>query len=147
MNKTNNLITAPLKYRKLKKKHFWDRQMYQILAPLEYTTRDGIHLKIDTGFILDFASTPFWIHWLFPPIGWYAKAVAFHDLLYHDHHGKTRYWADAIMREIMVMLAEYLTGIPMAEGMQEMIDTFYFTVRKHGKKAWNKGNKGVGKKE
>jgi len=131
-------FTKPLKYRKLKKRHFWHRQMYQILAPFEYITNEGEKIEIETGFVLDFASTPFWIRWRYPAIGWYAKAVAIHDKGYKDHDSRLKIWWDDIMKEAMEVLAHSLTGDVIPKKMQSTIDRFYWAVSKFGDKSWNK---------
>ncbi len=130
-------FTKQLKYRKLKKRHFWHRQMYQILEPFEYRTNEHEIIKIETGFILDFASTPRWIRWWYPAIGWYAKAVAIHDKGYQDHDSKLRIWWDDIMKEGMEVLAKQ-SADPISKEMQLTINRFYWAVTKFGLKSWNK---------
>ncbi len=133
----------PPKIRKLKKRHFWHRQMYQFLAPIEYITKAGETIRIETGFILDFASIPWLICLIFgySARGWYAKAVAFHDQGYRHSDGKPRKWWDDIMKEIMEVLAECLAGLPIPKKMQRTIDRFYRAVDRHGGGAWNKHRK------
>ncbi len=130
-------FTKQLKYRKLKKNHFWHRQMYEILEQFEYITGEGDIIEIETGFILDFASTPWWIRWRYPAIGWYAKAVAVHDKGYRDHDSKLRLWWDDIMKEGMEVLARQAAD-PISKEMQKTIDTFYWFVTKFGGRAWNR---------
>ncbi len=103
-------FTSRLEYRKLKKQWF-KPQNYQLLADFEYYVKGTISLsrllwvKIPSLFITDFASTPFWIHWKYPPIDWYAKAVLVHDWLYHTRRvGKET--ADWIMIDAMNVLME-----------------------------------------
>ncbi len=138
-------LTGQLRYRKLKKRRFWHRQMYQILAPIKYLAKSGKSIEIKTGFILDFASTPWWLHfrilrWLhlwYPPIGWYTIGVAFHDQGYRHHDDESRVWWDDVMVEIMEILAiekdDYIT-----RRKQKTIDRFYWAVTKFGGRAWNR---------
>ena len=132
-------FTTLLEYDKIPKKHFWHRQLYVITAPFEYRTKSGEIIKIEPGFILDFASIPFLICLIFrySPIGWYAKAVAIHDWGFKYPAGHPKDWWDDIMKEAMTVLAHYLTGEVIPKEMQLTIDRFYYWVQSiFGKWAW-----------
>ena len=113
--------------------------MYVITAPFEYITNMGEKIEIEVGFVLDFASIPWWVQLIFgySPIGWYAKPVAIHDKGYKDHNGRTKEWWDDIMVEGMEVMARTITG-KITKKYQKDIDRFYRAVSKHGDKAWNK---------
>jgi hypothetical protein len=111
--------------------------MYQILEPFEYRTNENEIIKIEVGFVLDFASTPWWIRWRYPAIGWYAKAVAIHDKGYKDHDSRLRIWWDDIMKEGMEILAIEEDG-KITKKKQTTIDRFYWAVDNFGAKSWNK---------
>ena len=62
----------------------------------------GNKITVPAGFITDFASVP-WILWTFlPSWGKYGKAAVVHDYLYQTHN-QTRFMADAIFYEAMVV--------------------------------------------
>ncbi len=130
-------FTSPLEWEKIPKKHFWRRQLYRITAPFEYITNAGEKIEIEVGFVLDFASTPWWIRWLYPALGWYAKAVAIHDKGYRDHDGRTKEWWDDIMVEAMEAIARNLTG-KITKRYQKTIDRFYWAVDRFGDGAYSK---------
>ena len=132
-------FTRPLKYRKLKKGWF-HKQKYQILEPFIYhvgSIDSELVIAVPAGFITDFASTPWWMHWKYPPMGWYAKAVLIHDWGYHVNR-YTKEWWDNVMKEGMEILARDLTGDVIPKEMQLTIDRFYWAVTKFGLKSWNK---------
>lgn len=69
------------------------RQRVQLTAPVDYRDRTRIGngpfdelgesvILVPAGFITDFASMPFGVRNLFPPIGIYARPAIIHDLLY-----------------------------------------------------------------
>ena len=129
----------PLKYDKLSKKHFWHRQLYRFTAPFEYTTKSGKKIRIETGLVIDFASTPFWIRWRYPALGWYTIAVAIHDQGYSHHDDELKEWWDDVMVEIMEVLAHFLTGDIIPKKMQKDIDRFEWAMTtRFAQWAWNK---------
>lgn len=132
-------FTKNLEWDKIPKKHFWHRQLYIITAPFEYITEAGEKIGIETGFVLDFASTPWCIRWLYPAIGWYAKAVALHDKGYRDHNGKSKGWWDDIMVEAMKVIARNLIG-KITKKYKRDIAIFYWAVKNFGGKAWKKSS-------
>lgn len=138
-------FTEIIAYRKLKKRHFWHSQCYQILEPFEYHigTEDSEDvIKVDAGFITDFASTPFWIRWKYPAIGWYAKAAVLHDRGYKYPNGHSKNWWDNLLKESMTVIARSLVGKNIPKEMQLTIDRFYWAVQTiFGKWAWNKHRK------
>ena len=71
-------------------------------------------VKVPSGFITDFASTPFFI-W---KMGLYSKAAVVHDYLYQSKL-RTRMEADAIFYEAMLVL-----GVPKWKA-----GLFYWSVR------------------
>ena len=131
-------FTKKLSYDKIPRKHFWNKQLYRITEPFQYRTNEGEIIEIEVGFILDFASTPWWIRWRYPAIGWYAKAVAIHDKGYRDHDSRLRMWWDDIMKEGMEVLAHDSAGEVIPKEMQLTIDRFYWAVTNFGGKSWNK---------
>lgn len=89
------------------------RCQYRLTRPLTFAewahaTDDGprawsIRVIVPTGFVTDFASTPRFLWWLFPPAGTWSKAAVLHDYLYAQP-GCSRFLADAIFREAMHLL-------------------------------------------
>ena len=63
----------------------------------------GDTIKVPTGFVTDFASSPPQIWWLIPPWGKYGKAAIIHDWLYQTGL-RTRKQADEIFLEGMIIL-------------------------------------------
>ena len=77
------------------KKHTKDPKQYYLKEPLVWND-----ISVSKGFITDFASTPKWIHWLFPPQGKYSKASIVHDFMY-SVNWYTRKEADETFKDIM----------------------------------------------
>lgn len=73
---------------------------YRLLS--DYTFTDEL-LTVPAGFRTDFASVPKWLWFVFPPVGFYAKAALLHDWCYYcgPKLGITRWDADAIFRRQM----------------------------------------------
>jgi len=57
-------------------------------------------IDVPAGTFTDFASTPWYMHWIFPPTGKYSKAAVVHDFLYRSGV-KSRKDADNIFLEAM----------------------------------------------
>ena len=76
-----NQFTTPLDVRRLDTGNHWE-----VLAPFEFHlgSADGPEcVRVPVGFITDFASIPFPISRVFPPIGKdYDKPAVIHDALY-----------------------------------------------------------------
>lgn len=119
-------------------------QQWRVLEPFEYHlgTPDGLEfVRVEAGFLTDFASIPqvFWSIW--PPTGNYGKPAVIHDNLYvspsvsHELRQAprriTRREADAIFLEGMTVLEiPYLTRRALWLG-----------VRIGGRAAWNHSRK------
>jgi len=147
-------FTTELEYEKIPKKHFWSKQLYVLTAPFRYYigSEDSTdYVEAETGFVLDFASTPWWIWWLYPPKGWYAKPAVIHDKT-HSTHGFWRMtdngviWvecsredSDNWLKEGMEVMAHFIDGAKISKDKQTTIDRFYWAVTNFGKKAWEKG--------
>lgn len=43
-----------------------------------------VTVVVPAGTTTDFASTPWFMHWIFPPTGKYSKAAVLHDYLYSN---------------------------------------------------------------
>jgi hypothetical protein len=110
---------------------FVDMDYFGLLAPVKwipeaYRSKD---VEVPFGFVTDFASVP-WLLWsLFPPIGRYGYAAVFHDFVYWEQDGMTRKEADLVFRDTMDEL-----GVPAWKKL-----TLYWAVRLFGGSAW-KGN-------
>jgi hypothetical protein len=119
------------------------RQCVRLLEPLEYRVRadDSEELIVaPAGFETDFASIPFGLRNLFPPLGPWARPAILHDFLYGTQ-GTGRFegvrWisrardysraeADGIFREAMAVV-----GVPVwRRGLM------YRAVRLGGRRGW-----------
>jgi hypothetical protein len=95
------------------------------------TKGSGETIKVQAGFITDFASVPRLFWWIFPKWGKYGNAAVIHDYLYwvqEEKYPKER--ADEIFLEAMMVLN---TGKLTA-------DILYCAVKYFGRFAWS-GNK------
>lgn len=66
-----------------------------------YPSTDTI--TVPAGATTDFASIPWFLHWVLPKTGRYSKAAVLHDYLYRSH-ARTRKEADHIFNEAMAVL-------------------------------------------
>ena len=64
----------------------------------------GLSITVKRGAITDFASVPRFLWIIFPPWGWYGKAVIIHDWLYRSQM-LSRAIADAILLDGMYVLS------------------------------------------
>ena len=134
-------FTEKLEYDKLPKIHWWHKQRYIIRKEFIYYVGElGSDDFILTPplFITDFASTPRVLHWIYPPRGWYAKAVLTHDRVYQFPDGRTRNQCDLIMYEGMIVLARSIVGGPnIPPHMLKTAERFYYWVDRCGEKQWS----------
>lgn len=78
-------ITESFAVREVPRKMRGGRQVVKLLEPLEYRvgSEDSQEvIVVPTGFETDFASIPFGMRNLFPPLGLHARAAIVHDFLY-----------------------------------------------------------------
>jgi hypothetical protein len=91
------------------------RQIVRLLEPLEYRVADADsaeRIVVPAGFETDFASIPFGLRNLFPPLGPWARPAIIHDWLYANggrlpERRYSRAEADAIFAEAMKVV-----GVP-----------------------------------
>lgn len=110
------------------------RQCVSLLEPLVYHVGSDDSPEVITvpaGFVTDFASIPFGLRNLFPPLGTWARAAIIHDFLYSRRGvlpAKTysRKEADAVFLEAMEVV-----GVP---ALQRSI--MYRAVRLGGARGW-----------
>ena len=103
-------------------------QWYKVLFAFRYNS-----VKVPSGFITDFASTPEWIHKMFHPTSkYYSKSSVIHDYLYETKL-YTRAGADDIFFEAMTEEAD--ENNPRTAFLIRW--TFYLAVRLFGKKYWD----------
>ncbi len=102
-------ITAAFKVEELAGQSRGGRQLVRLLEPLTYHvgTENSLEtITVPAGFETDFASVPWGVHNLFPPLGPYARPAIIHDWIYAKG-GKipertyTRKQADKIFLEAM----------------------------------------------
>jgi len=79
---------------KLKVKHI-ENGIYELKEDFAYK-----NIIVPRGTKTDFASTPKWIHWLYPPQGKYSKASIIHDYMYNNKTD-TRLICDAVFYDAM----------------------------------------------
>lgn len=68
-------------------------------------------IKVPKGFTTDFASTPRWLHWLYPPWGRYGSAAIVHDYLY-DQGRKGISPVDRVVADLIFKDAMLELGVP-----------------------------------
>jgi hypothetical protein len=119
------------------------RACVRLLEPLEYRVGSENSLEVITvpiGFETDFASIPWGLWNLFPPLGPWARPAIIHDFLYATHgsgifgtrrtitrtDNYTRPEADGIFREAMGVV-----GVPAWRR-----EVMYLAVRAGGGKGW-----------
>jgi len=93
---TSPLIVSPLP----------DGKRWKLVRPFIYHVGSEYskdEIKVPTGFITDFASSPPHIWIVIPPWGKYGKAAVIHDYLYQTA-SRTRKEADDIFKEGMQVL-------------------------------------------
>jgi uncharacterized protein DUF1353 len=62
-----------------------DGRLYRLTAPLIYEAKDGRIYEVETGFLHNGMSSPWWAWWLFRPFGHqYDPAIRLHDKVYRD---------------------------------------------------------------
>jgi hypothetical protein len=82
----------------------------KLIQPFGYVTRAGGTIEVPAGFVTDFASVPWGLWNLEPPLGDSCKAAVIHDRLYATRGLDGRYTradADGIFREALADL-----GVP-----------------------------------
>ena len=85
---------------------------YELLNDLEYSV-NGEKLKVEKGFVTDFASVPRALHWLFSRNSLQSRASIIHDYLYSTGV-KSRKDSDVIFKNLLRNdYATCLTGILM----------------------------------
>lgn len=87
----------------------WGRPIYRTLNSVYYVYEIpdpdgvhgilGLHVYVPRGFLHDFASIPWPLHYLMPPNGPWSRAAVVHDRLCVE--GVPRFLADAVFRHIM----------------------------------------------
>jgi hypothetical protein len=105
-------------------------KLWELLEPFTYYTDElpvehAIH--VPAGFHTDFASTPRFLWWLFPPWGTYGKAAVIHDFLY-----QTKPWSRGRCDEI------FLDGMTVLGVSWTTRTTMYGAVRAFGWMAWRR---------
>ena len=111
--------------------HPIDKTKYwQVLAPLIYTTINGIDIKIPKYFKTDFASVPRFLWGILPPWGIYGKAAILHDFLYYSGLF-TKKESDLIFLEAMEIL----------EVDKWKRYSMYYSARLFGFRPWNRYRK------
>lgn len=112
------------------------RYCVRLLEALEYrvgAVDSAEVITVPAGFVTDFASIPWGLWNLFPPLGLWARPAIVHDFLY-DRGGMTprrtysRKEADMIFREAMEVV-----GVPAWRR-----EVMFAAVRLGGAGAWNK---------
>ena len=103
---------------------------WKVLAPLIYTTSNGIDIKIPKDFLTDFASVPRFLWSILPPWGKYGKAAILHDFLYYSGLFSKKE-ADLLFLEAMEVL----------EVIKWKRYSMYYSAKLFGSKAWNKYRK------
>jgi len=76
------------------------RRLYELSCSLVWSGY-GFTITVPQGFPTDLASIPFGFRWLFPPDGPWAPAAVAHDFMCVNSEKYSRFFADAIFREIM----------------------------------------------
>ena len=106
------------------------RRTYVLARPMRVRLRNGIRLEVEipAGFETDFASVPRLLWPLFPPDGPWLEASIVHDYCYRQPVPFSRFFADALFRELM---ARY--GVPRWRRV-----LFYYAVRLCGWLWWKK---------
>ena|SRR3990167_4563473 len=102
-----------------------DGKTWRLISGFTYKNGKKGTIVIPVGFETDFASTPWFIWWLFPPWGKYGKAAVLHDYLYKNKLSH-RQWSDEMFFEAMVCC-----GTPVWKAK-----IIYYSVRLLGWKAW-----------
>lgn len=111
-----------------------DGKNWKLVEPFGYYEiwRDGFHTgfwQVATGFVTDFASTPWFIWWMFPPWGKYGQAAVLHDWLYRERSTYcSRKRADKIFYDAMLV----------CQTKKWKAKIIYYSVRLFGWKAWKK---------
>lgn len=85
MGVTPARITESFAVREVPRKMRGGRQVVKLMEPLEYhigTENSAEVIVVPSGFETDFASIPFGMRNLFPPLGLHARAAIVHDFLY-----------------------------------------------------------------
>ncbi len=79
------------------------RRTYLLSKPLRVKLSNGIKIKVEVpaGFETDFASIPRLLWPLFPPDGPWLEASIVHDYCYREQVPFSRFFADALFRELM----------------------------------------------
>lgn len=86
-----------------------------------------LSITIHSGFRCNFASVPWFLMWLFSPLGLHQRAALFHDYCYAVHPC-SRFTADSIFRSI-------LKNDGVSRWRRCLL---YYGVRLFGKRAWHK---------
>ena len=82
------------------------RQVFQLVEDLEVKMTDNAgniigNFIVPEGYRTDFASVPLALWWIMPPAGQHSRAAILHDYLYDTPGICSRWFADALFREIM----------------------------------------------
>ena len=106
------------------------RRTYVLARALKIQLQNGIRLRVEipAGFETDFASIPRLLWPLFPPDGPWLEASIVHDYCYREQVPFSRFFADALFRELM---RQY--GVPRWRRV-----AFYYAVRLCGWLWWRK---------
>lgn len=83
---------------------YMDGRRFRVWIEFDFVSREqGTVIRVPTGFITDFASTPRFFHRVFPPHGLYGPAAVIHDYLYFTGL-LPRHRADQMFYEGMTVL-------------------------------------------
>lgn len=110
------------------------RPLVRLLTPLEYRVGHADSeevIVVPAGFETDFASVPWGLWNLFPPLGSYARPAIVHDFLYSTGGLRGRYVreeCDRIFYEAMAVV-----GVPWLKRV-----LMYLAVRLGGGSGWNR---------
>tara|TARA_R110000744_G_scaffold132061_1_gene240268 strand:+ start:41 stop:415 length:375 start_codon:yes stop_codon:yes gene_type:complete len=104
---------------------------YEIEGDIQVSLSDDTSVVIPKGFMTDGSSTPWWLKWMFPPIGRQILASIVHDYLYNIDKSRGKKFAD---KEMLIISKEYNN-----RNVFKLIDNYlrYAAVVVGGKNSWN----------
>lgn len=126
-------------------KLYWtEPQMYRLEQDWVATTPDGLKIKIDRGFLTDFASIPWFLRWFMTATGPLIRGALPHDFGYRynylrDHAGnkicvgKGQQFFDDLFRDIVIWTTGLITLAWAA----------WAGVRQYGYRAWDNHRDGA----
>lgn len=101
-------FTTGLKYQETNLVSNFGLPLYEITEGFDYMVGSLEEplavIRVENGFLTDFASIPWPLSLWFKPTGEWAKAAAVHDKLYHDYPEISRLVADSIFYEGCIVL-------------------------------------------